>query len=156
MTSSSNFKRCAAFRPDGERCKRLAQADSQYCHSHRHYQPKHRPLPTLSERVKHYLCPCVDCNRLVPPGQAWIFISRTKPPEEEGQVLCEPCLRLRGLIEGRIMEIVEAAPGHSLSNAMIYEDLERFGVDQDLTEAARLRLLIEGRLVDGRAKGEAA
>ena len=80
----------------------------------------------------------------------------TKPPEEEGQVLCEPCLRLRGLIEARIMEIVEAAPGHTLRTTMIYEDLERFGVDRDLAEAARLRLHIEGRLVDGRAKGEAA
>ncbi len=31
------LKQCAAFRPDGERCKRLAQEGSEYCHSHRLY-----------------------------------------------------------------------------------------------------------------------
>jgi len=29
------LKQCAAFRPDGEQCKRVAQEGSDYCHSHR-------------------------------------------------------------------------------------------------------------------------
>lgn len=31
------LKQCAAFRPDGERCKRAAREGSEYCHSHRRY-----------------------------------------------------------------------------------------------------------------------
>ena len=86
MTSSSRFKRCAALRPDGERCKRLAQLDSQYCHSHRHYQPKHRLLPTISERVEHHLFSCVDCGHLIPPGQALTFTIHAKPDPAESSL----------------------------------------------------------------------
>jgi len=43
------LKQCAAFRPDGERCKRAAQEGSEYCHSHRLYveevPPVVQPLP---------------------------------------------------------------------------------------------------------------
>jgi len=146
MTSSS-FKQCAAFRPDGQRCQRAAR-EGNYCHSHRHYQPKTRMPPTVAERVEHHLFSCVDCNRLIPPDRALTFTIHAKPdPAESSLVLCEPCYRLRQQIETRIMEIVSAAPGHSLHTTRIYEDLECFGVDQDLVEAARLRMHADGRLV---------
>jgi len=43
------LKQCAAFRPDGERCKRAAREGSEYCHSHRLYVEERpaaiHPLP---------------------------------------------------------------------------------------------------------------
>ena len=43
------LKQCAAFRSDGEQCKRTAQEGSEYCHSHRLYVEEKpsaiQPLP---------------------------------------------------------------------------------------------------------------
>lgn len=143
MTSS--WHRCEATRPDGERCCRVAQPGSMYCHSHRHYQPKVRMPPTANQRIEHHLFSCADCNRLIPPGRALTFTIRAKPPAEEGLVLCEPCFRLRQQIETRIAEICSSPGG--LPKERIYADLEHFGVDLDLVEAARSRMHADGRLV---------
>lgn len=39
-----SFKQCSAFKPDGERCRRVAQNGSDYCHSHRQ-RIEEKPLP---------------------------------------------------------------------------------------------------------------
>ena len=72
----------------------------------------------------------------VPPGSL----------DETLQVRCEPCDRLRRQIETRIVEICAASPNGILADE-IYYDLEQFGVDRDLAEAARLRLHADGRLI---------
>jgi len=51
-----SLKQCSAIKPSGERCKRVAAEGSDYCHSHRGYQPKVRePLPLGNRLVEHLL-----------------------------------------------------------------------------------------------------
>jgi hypothetical protein len=138
------IKQCSATKAGGEQCRRTASEGSDYCHSHRHFKPVRRPPPTVNERTAEHFLSCSDCGHLISPGQAWIY---TPSASEERFPLCEPCLRLRYLIEARIMEIIEAAPNQTLTGKQIFEDLERFGVDEDLVKAARLRMHADGRLV---------
>jgi hypothetical protein len=112
-------------------------------------KPKPRP-PTITERIRYHYFDCADCGRLVSGEERRINFDHTNLPgvvPGSMLVLCEPCLRLRTQIESRIEEIVDAAPGHTLSTDKIFEDLEKFGVDRDLVEAARLRMHADGRLV---------
>lgn len=147
------FKQCAAHRPDGKQCRRTAQDGLDFCYSHRHncHMPKAKPRPpTTMERIRYHYFDCVDCGRLVSGSERRINFDHTKLPDvPPGSmlVLCEPCLRLRKQIESRIMEIVDAAPSHTLSSERVYEDLEQFGVERDLVEAARFRMHADGRLV---------
>lgn len=129
------MKQCAAIRPDGRQCKRVAREGSNYCHSHRDHKSR---TPTVEERRAEHLFPCSDCGHLIRPGQSMVI---------QSQPLCEPCYRLRCQIEERILEAIRAAPDQMLTKDQIHEDLERFGVDKDLAEAARLRMHEDGRLV---------
>jgi hypothetical protein len=139
MTSS--FSQCAAIKPDGARCRRTAQLDAKYCHSHRCYRPKERHQPQPWERLASNYFTCSACGHMIPPGKALVL----HKIEAETEVLCEPCLRLRDQIETRILELFPHPGGRSKEE--ILEDLARFGVDQDLVEAARLRMHADGRLV---------
>lgn len=103
------------------------------------------------ERIRYHYFDCADCGRLVSGEERRINFDHTKLPDvPPGSmlVLCEPCFRLRKQIESRIQEIVHAAPGHTLSSERVYEDLEQFGVERNLVEAARLRMHADGRLVN--------
>lgn len=142
--NSSPIRQCAATTPAGERCRRAARPGSAYCHSHRFHRPKARSseMSPGARRAYHYFT-CADCERPIPPGE-----SRSDHGNgEEIDLLCEPCFRLRRQIEARILEACNVAGG--LSKEKIGEDLERFGVTPEMTEAARLRLHTEGRLVHG-------
>jgi len=148
-----SLRQCVAYKPNGERCKHPAAEGSDYCYSHRrgqHSPP--RPAPSVTERLQEHFFNCADCGRLLPPGHALTFTLSPGGPKE-GLVLCEPCYRLRRQIEDRILEIVTAAPNHTLHRDDIYADLAQFGVDQDLVEAARLRMHADGRLVRPPAGG---
>lgn len=139
-----SFKQCSAFKPDGERCRRVAHDGSDYCHSHRNYKPRQqRKPPTVKQRLQYHLFDCSDCGRLIHPEDRSIYCNTPG----NAQPLCEPCLRLRTQIEARIFEIVNTAPGHVLGPAKIFADLESFGVDSDLARAAILRMLESGQLV---------
>ncbi len=135
----SAFRQCAATRQNGERCRRVAREGSQYCHTHRRHasQQAHRPS-TPAERLQQHCFQCEDCGRLQPPGQILAV-------DDGKTLLCEPCFRLRCQIEARIDEIVNEKPRCACE---ICADLERFGVDRDLTEAAIKRMLADKRLVN--------
>ncbi len=105
------------------------------------HKPK-TPSLSLKERRQYHALECVDCHRLIPPGRG--MVDRLSPG---GAVLCEPCLRFRRQIEVRIVELCAVPAG--CSKEKIAEDLERFGVPPEMTEAARLRLHESGRLVSG-------
>jgi hypothetical protein len=96
----------------------------------------------LIDRYEHNLLACVDCGRLILPGKAILYSAKG---DGTVQTLCEPCHRLRRQIEVRIAEICNRPGG--LPSERIYADLERFGVDRDLVEAARVRMHADGRLV---------
>lgn len=81
---------------------------------------------------------CTECDRWIPPGEAVI--------DDDEVVICEPCSRLRGLIEARIGELCSRPGG--MSREDIARDLEGFGVDIDLVFAAETRMLSSGRLVE--------
>jgi hypothetical protein len=95
-------------------------------------------------RLEEHLFDCADCGHLIPRGEQQ-FIADDPEHPGEAQILCEPCHRLRLQIEARIAEICAVPAG--LPKEKIYADLERFGVDQDFAEAARLRMHSDGRLV---------
>ena len=147
----TGFSQCKAVKADGERCRRTAQPDKMYCYHHRH-QPQFRvPVqPSLFEMMEHHCLMCADCGHLIPPDKACALAVNTSPGvlDDVLQVRCEPCDRLRQQIESRIAEICADSP-HGISAEEIYKDLERFGVDQDLVEAARLRMHADGRLTFG-------
>lgn len=129
MTSS--IRQCTAVKPDGSRCRRTARPESAFSYSHRHYRP----------RRAHHVFTCEDCERPIPPGE-----SRSDQGEDEKIfLLCEPCFRLRRQIEARILEACSVPGG--LPREEIIEDLERFGVPPEMTEATRVRLHSDGRLV---------
>jgi hypothetical protein len=144
---NSTFKQCAAFKPDGVQCGRVAN-DGDHCYSHRHHQSRASTQPTPAYRIKHHCLTCSDCGHLIPPDKARVLAVNISPGvlDEVLQVRCEPCDRLRQQIETRIVEICAASPTGILADE-IYTDLEQFGVDQDLVEDARLRLHADGRLV---------
>jgi len=106
-----SLKQCSAIKPSGERCKRVAAEGSDYCHSHRGYQPKVRePLP-LGNRLVEHLFDCTDCKRLIPVGE------RQYTNLDTGVILCEPCHRLRRQIEDALMEVLDSAPNQTLQTA---------------------------------------
>jgi len=137
MTSS--IRQYTAVKPDGSRCRRTARPESAFCYSHRHYRPNKELSP--GSRRAHHVFTCEDCERPIPPGE-----SRSDQGEDEEIVLlCEPCFRLRRQIEARILEACSVTGG--LPREEIIEDLERFGVPPKMTEATRVRLHADGRLV---------
>ena len=139
---TTTIRQCIAIKPDGSRCRRTAQRGSTFCYSHRNYRLKQSP----ASRRAHNIFMCADCNRPIPPGE-----SLSEQVEgEEIVLLCEPCFRLRRLIEGRIIEACNVLAG--LTKEKIGEDLARFGVPREMAEAARIRLHSDGRLVYSRRK----
>ncbi len=143
-----SLHQCEAVKANGERCKRTAAEGSNYCYSHRNYKPKARePLPP-GNRVMEHLFDCVDCGRLIPVRD------EMRPNWKTGEILCEPCYRLRRQIEDRIAEICSCPGG--LSTPKVHEDLARFGVDEDLVDAAMQRMYADGRLVRAPVGGDTA
>ena len=143
-----SLHQCEAVKANGERCGRSTRAGERYCYSHRNYKPKVRgPLPTGNRAMEH-LFDCVDCGRLIPPGEGRVLNWKI------GEILCEPCCRLRRQIEDRIIEICSRPGG--LSTPKVHEDLARFGVDQDLVDAAMQRMYADGRLVCAPVGGDTA
>jgi hypothetical protein len=129
------FKQCAAVKPNGEQCRRMASEGSQYCHSHREYGPKG---PSPSVRLQHHYFSCSDCGRLIGPDRKYANLNT-------GLILCEPCYRLRTQVEARIEELVVGHKGISIE--AVIEDLARFGVPLEMTGAAIERMAADGRLV---------
>ncbi len=87
---------------------------------------------------------CAGCGRLF--SGVDVIICGDQSPEA---ILCEPCYRLRHQIEDRIIEICSCPGG--LPTEKVREDLARFGVDQDLVDAAMQRMYADGRLVEAGA-----
>jgi hypothetical protein len=134
------FKQCSAIKPDGHQCQRTAKKGD-YCHSHRCCKPKidYSHLdPEKDLNLEGYtglaVGFCSDCGHT--------FTFRGACP-----AACDNCLSLRALIENRISEALAAVPG-GLSREKLFKDLEQFGIEAPITEAARLRMHADGRLVD--------
>lgn len=83
------LKQCAAFRPDGERCKRTAQEGSEYCHSHRLYVEEKpsaiQPLPEGKIRLVSSTAwaVCAFC------GDAYLL--KDLRPDDSNRLACRGC-----------------------------------------------------------------
>jgi hypothetical protein len=86
---------------------------------------------------------CVDCGHLIPlQGQRFIVDNPDMPGAK--QIICEPCFRLRKLIEERISELC-SLPG-TIPKKKVHDYLALFGVDLDLVDAALTRMLKDERI----------
>jgi len=134
------FKQCSAIKPDGHQCQRTAK-EGDYCHSHRRCKPK----------VDYsHLDPEKDLNLEGYTGLAVGFCadcSHTFTFQGACPSACDSCLNLRTLIEGRITELLTSSGAVGLSRDELFKDLEQFGIEAPITEAARLRMHADGRLV---------
>ena len=142
-----SFKQCAAIRPNGDKCRRVAADGSEYCHSHRTYTPKHR-APPIEERLAEHFFKCEWCQHLIRPDASKFFPMGDFPPGDIDQplcpVLCSPCFRLWCRIEERLIEIC-APPGCSDETAIA--DLGNFGVEREMVMSVLRRLHATGQLV---------
>jgi hypothetical protein len=85
---TSDFLQCAAFRPDGQRCQRVAK-EGDYCHSHRQYveekPPTLEPLP--EGKIKLFStsewASCEFCR------DAYLLIDLR--PDGKGKLACRGC-----------------------------------------------------------------
>lgn len=161
-SSGSDWRRCEATKPNGERCRRVAQAGKRYCYIHRSRggpasrSPGTAPPPGLAERLPAHWWQCADCGEWLPGDEIYpwlpegpgglVFRGHGNNRDENVALLCGPCCRLRYQIEDRIAEIVREAPGHSLKTDQIRADLERFCVPREMTDAALQRMTADGRL----------
>jgi hypothetical protein len=147
----TDFRRCKAIKANGERCKRLAQDGSDYCYNHRHCQPRKtepKEQPALEDRLKYNMWTCADCGRFQPPGE--ILVAEDSLVDGGKTLICWPCFNLRRKIEQRILDICSFPGG--LPPSEVHADLERFGIEKEMVEAARLRMRLDGRLVTGRRR----
>jgi len=156
---SFKFKQCVACRPDGEQCRRTAQDGSNFCHSHRFSQqqpPQQQQPPTwmrYHKEIDSYtphnstLSICPDC------GEAIQYPLKLNMADGNVIYLCTDCFDFRKKIETRILEIINAAPNHTLETNKIYEDLDTFGISKELTESARQRMYRAGILFSGDGRG---
>ncbi len=148
-----SLHQCEAVKPDGKRCGRPARAGEHYCYNHRNYQPKAKEPLSPSIRITEHVFQCDDCHRPIWPKTARLDITKVND-EYIKSILCEPCFRLRRQIEDRIAEICSCPGG--LSTPKVHEDLARFGVDEDLVDAAMQRMYADGRLVRAPVGGDTA
>jgi len=98
------FKQCAAFKPNGERCKRVALGGSDFCHSHKlcceERPPAIQPLP--QDKIR----PISSC--------AWAFCEFCRDaylmadlrPDCNGKLACRSCFYLAD-----VLKFTEPGPG---------------------------------------------
>lgn len=140
---NTGFNQCEARTTEGVRCRRLARPGSKYCHSHRDYRPKTKETLPDENRLAEHLFDCVDCGHLIPLQGQRIVVDNPDMPGAK-QIICEPCFRLRKLIEERISELCSLLG--TIPRKKVHEDLALFGVDPDLVDAAITRMLKDERI----------
>jgi len=142
------FKQCAARRKNNERCNRTASQGRDYCWSHRNCKPKRDyshldPFKNLHIEFSGKYEPialCQTCGEAVHEGLS------LKHGNEEFFV-CIRCGKYELEIEDRISKVCALYPG-GVYREKIIEDLDKFGVPEELTEIIWKRMLNEGRLAE--------
>jgi hypothetical protein len=149
------FRQCQATATTDERCRRLAQPDSKYCHSHKYYRPKHTPdipglkhIPGIGLKFTDSAIKliCQDCGAILDKKTDSVVsypepedYSETADPNDTNinikiATLCEPCGRFRCQIESAIKEEVNKK---RLPNGTpivdVVSTIASWGVDKVLT-----------------------
>ena len=129
------LKQCAAFRPDGERCKRTAREGSEYCHSHRLYAEEKPPVvqPLPEGKIKLVSSAawavCEFC------GDAYLL--KDLRPDDNNKLACRSCFfraMLLDATEGQRQtlfisahQVEELAVLHSITYAEAIVEIHEIG-----------------------------
>ncbi len=120
-----SFKQCAAFRPDDQRCKRVA-SHGDYCYSHRHCAEPEPPKPDPMPAGKITMIDvsawgiCAFCGDAYPQLEL--------RPDGKGKPACRSCW-----FQADLLDATKPTPGENryISDFQVAQLAEQRGLDFD-------------------------